>query len=138
MTKPNNLKPIFFICLLIISWIIATLIESSGSSLPLLNKAPHLDKIAHFLAFSGLGLLTCMLAFKLSPIPAIPLLSPPLLMVTLFGIIDEAFQMLIPGRQADLLDLLADICGALFAIFLANLMASLMRANKPVKRICIK
>ena len=133
MTKPNNLKPIFFLCLLIISWIVATLIESSGSPLPLLGEAPHLDKVAHFLAFSGLGLLACALAFKLSPTPAIPLLSIPLLLVTLFGIIDEAFQMLIPGRQADLLDLLADICGALFAIFLANLIARLMRTNKPVK-----
>ena len=135
MSKSNNLKPIFFLCLLIIGWVIATLIESSGPSLlPPLNKAPHLDKVAHFLAFSGLGLLACALAFKLSPTPAIPLLSAPLLMVTLFGIIDEAFQMLIPGRQADLLDLLADICGALFAIFLANLIARLIRANKPVKK----
>ncbi len=133
MTKPNNLKPIFFLCLLIIGWIIATLIEASGPPLPLLGEAPHLDKVAHFLAFSGLGLLACALSFRLSPTPTIPLLSVPLLMVTLFGIIDEAFQMLIPGRQADLLDLLADICGALFAIFLANLIARLMRANKAVK-----
>ena len=133
MTPSNNLKPIFFLCLLIIIWIIATLIEASGPPLPLLNKAPHLDKAAHFLAFSGLGLLACALTFKLSPTPAIPLLSIPLLMVTLFGIIDEAFQMLIPGRKADLLDLLADICGALFAIFLANLIARLIRANTPAK-----
>ena len=133
MTQSNNLKTIFFICLLIIGWIVATLIESSGPPLPLLGEVQGLDKVAHFLAFSGLGLLACALAFKLSPTPAIPLLSIPLLMVTLFGIIDEAFQMLIPGRQADLLDLLADICGALFAVFLANLIARLMRTNKPVK-----
>ena len=133
MTQSNNLKPIFFICLLIIGWIVATVIESSGPPLPLLGEVQGLDKVAHFLAFSGLGLLTCALAFKISPTPAIPLLSIPLLMVTLFGIIDEAFQMLIPGRQADLLDLLADICGALFAIFLANLIARLLRTNKPVK-----
>ena len=134
MTKSNNLKPIFFLCLLIIGWIIATLIEASGPPLPLLGEAPGLDKVAHFLAFSGLGLLACALSYRLSPAPTIPLLSAPLLMVTLFGIIDEAFQMLIPGRQADLLDLLADICGALFAIFLANLIARLMRANKDVKK----
>ena len=133
MTQSNNLKPIFFICLLIIGWIVATLIESSGPPLPLLGEVQGLDKVAHFLAFSGLGLLACALAFKLSPTPAIPLLSIPLLMVTLFGIIDEAFQMLIPGRQADLLDLLADICGALFAVFLANVIARLIRTNKPVK-----
>ncbi|MEI6334455.1 MAG: VanZ family protein [Methylococcaceae bacterium] len=133
MTQSNNFKPVFFICLLIIGWIIATLIESSGPPLPLLGEAPHLDKVAHFIAFSGLGLLACALAFKLNPTPTIPLLSAPLLMVTLFGIIDEAFQMLVPGRQADLLDLLADICGALFAVFSANLIARLLRANKPVK-----
>jgi VanZ family protein len=52
--------------------------------------------------------------------------------VTLFGIIEESYQMLIPGRQSDLLDLLADICGALFAIVLANIIAHIMRINNPV------
>ena len=88
-----------------------------------------LDKVAHFLAFFGLGLLVCALSFKLTPRPVIPLFSMPLLIVILSGIIEESYQMLVPGRAASLLDLLADICGALFAIILANRAALLIRAN---------
>jgi VanZ family protein len=60
------------------------------------------------------------------------LFSIPLLIVILSGIIEESYQMLIPGRASDLLDLLADVCGALFAIILANRVAHLMRANNPI------
>jgi VanZ family protein len=133
MTKANgNYKPILLLSLLIASLIAALLIESSGPPLPLLGEVQGLDKLAHFLAFSGLGLLVCALSFKLSPRPAIPLFSIPLLTVTLFGIIDESYQMLIPGRASELLDLLADVCGALFSIILANRIARLKLGNKPI------
>jgi VanZ family protein len=133
MTLSNsNHKPILLLSLLIASWIAALLIESSGPSLPILGEVRHLDKLAHFLAFSCLGLMVCALSFKLNPKPEIPLLSIPLLFVTSFGIIDESYQMLIPGRASELLDLLADVCGALFAIILANRVARLMRANNPI------
>jgi VanZ family protein len=133
MTKSNNnYKPILVLGLLIVGLMVTLLIESSGPPLPLLGEVNHLDKLAHFLAFSCLGLLVCALFFKLRPTTAIPLLSIPLLIVTLFGIIEESYQMLIPGRQSELLDLLADICGALFAIVLANIIAHIMRINSPV------
>ncbi len=130
MSKSNtNRKPTLFLSLLIIGLMASLLIESSGPPLAIMGQIQHLDKLAHFLAFSGLGLLVCALAFIINPVPAIPLFSIPLLVVGLFGIIEESFQMLIPGRQSDLFDLLADICGALFAIMLANLIARLMRTN---------
>ena len=130
MTKLNcNHKPAILLSLLIVGWMATLLIESSAPSLPILGEVQGLDKVALFLAFSCLGLLVCALSFKLSPKPAIPLLSIPLLIVTLFGIIEESYQTLIPDRTFDLLDLLADICGALFAIILANRVARLMRVN---------
>ena len=133
MTKSNsNPKPIIFLSLLISGWITTLLIESSQPPLPLLGEVYGLDKVAHFLAFSALGLLVCALSFKLTPRPAIPLFSMPLLIVTLSGIIEESYQMLVPARAASLLDLLADICGALFAIILANRVAHLIRANKQI------
>ena len=133
MTKSNsNHKPTILLGLLIVGWIAALLIESSGPPLPILGEVQGLDKLAHFLAFSCLGLLVCALSFKLSPRPAIPLFSIPLLIVTLFGIIEESYQMLIPGRASELLDLLADVCGALFAIILANRVARLKLGNKPI------
>lgn len=49
-----------------------------------------------------------------------PLFSMPLAIVIVSGIIEESYQMFIPGRTASLLDLLADICGAVFAILIAN------------------
>ncbi len=128
----TNHKATLFLSLLIISLMVTLLIESSGPPLPILGEIHHLDKLAHFLAFSCLGLLVCALSFKLNPAPAIPLLSIPLLIVTLFGIIDESYQILIPGRQFDLLDLLADVCGTLFAIVLANFIARLKLGNRPI------
>ena len=131
-TSNSNPKPIIFLSLLISGWITTLLIESSQPPLPLLGEVYGLDKVAHFLAFSVLGLLVCALSFKLTPRPAIPLFSMPLLIVTLSGIIEESYQMLVPARAASLLDLLADICGALFAIILANRVAHLIRANKQI------
>ncbi len=131
MSKSNtNRIPALFLSLLIIGLMISLLIESSGPPLAIMGQIQHLDKLAHFLAFSGLGLLVCALAFTLNPVPAIPLLSMPLLIVGLFGILEESFQMLIPGRQFDLLDLLADISGAIFAITIANLIIHMIRTNK--------
>jgi len=133
MTISNsNHKPAILLSLIIVGWIATLLIESSQPPLQILGEVQGLDKVAHFLAFSGLGLLICALSFKLSPRPAIPLFSIPLLIVTLFGIIEESFQMLVPGRIASLMDLLADICGALFAIILANRVAHLIRANNRI------
>jgi VanZ family protein len=127
----SNRKQTILLSLLIVGWITALLIESSQPPLPILGEVQGLDKVAHFLAFSGLGLLVCALSFKLTPNPVIPLFSMPLLIVTLFGIIEESYQMLVPGRAASLLDLLADICGALFAIILAHRAALLIRTNNP-------
>ncbi len=119
-----------FLSLLIVGWVAALLMESSQPPLPILGAVHGLDKVAHFLAFSGLGLLLCVLSFKLNPRPVIPLFSMPLLIVTLSGIIEESYQRLIPGRAASLQDLLADICGAVFAIILANRIAHLTRTSK--------
>jgi len=131
MTKStSNHKPTILLILLIVGWIATLLIESSQPPLPILGEVHGLDKAVHFLAFGGLGLLVCTLSFKLRPKPAIPLLSFPLLIVTLFGVIEESYQVLVPGRTADLLDLLADVSGALFAIILANRVAHLIRPNK--------
>ena len=133
MTKSNSKhKTSILFSLLILGWIVILLIESTGPPLPILGEVQGLDKVAHFLAFSGLGLLVCALSFKLSPRPAIPLFSIPFLIVTLFGIIEESYQLFVPGRATDLMDLLADICGALFAIILANRVAHLIRANKQI------
>jgi VanZ family protein len=124
-----------FLSLLIVGWVAALLMESSQPPLPILGAVHGLDKVAHFLAFSGLGLLVCGLSFTLKPRPVIPLFSMPLVIVTFSGIIEESYQRLVPGRASSLPDLLADIGGAIFAILLANRIAVLIRINKRTSSI---
>ncbi len=106
--------------ILILSLMTALLVESSQPPLPLLGKVNNLDKVAHFSAFSCLSLLICALFLKVSSKEKIPLFSAPLIITTIFGIIDESFQTVIPSRSSSLYDLLADVLGAIFAILIAN------------------
>jgi hypothetical protein len=132
MTPPaavNNTPIITLLLMLMIGgWIAILFIESSQPPAAFMAKVPGLDKIAHFLAFGILGLLICAVSFRLNPRPTIPLFSLPLAVVALSGIIEESYQLFIPGRTASLPDLLADVCGAIFSIVLANRMARLSRA----------
>jgi VanZ family protein len=106
----------------------ALLIESSQPPLPLLGELEGLDKLAHFLAFNVLGLLVFALSFKLNPKLSIPFFSMPFLIVTLSGVIEESYQMFVPGRAASILDFLADVLGAMCAILIANRLALLIRS----------
>lgn len=117
---------IVFLLLAIGGWIGLLFIESSQPPAEIIGRVPGLDKLAHFLAFSILGLLVCALSFKLSAKPAIPFFSLPLIVVVFSGIIEESYQLFIPGRTASLPDLLADIIGAVFAIALANRLAKFL------------
>ncbi|MDD2801314.1 MAG: VanZ family protein [Methylobacter sp.] len=132
MAKLNNHKTAI-LALLIIGWISALFIESSQPPLLILGEIKGLDKVAHFLAFTVLGLLICALSFKLHPRPTIQLFSMPLLIVIVIGILEESYQMLTPGRASELMDLLADACGALFAILLANGIARIMRTKNLIR-----
>lgn len=130
MTTPasvNNTRIIALLMAMIGGWIAILFIESSQPPAAFMAKVPGLDKIAHFLAFGILGLLVCAVSFRLKSRPAIPLFSMPLAIVALSGIIEESYQLFIPGRTASLPDLLADVCGAIFAIVLANRIAQLSR-----------
>ncbi len=122
----ENHKTTLLLSLIITGFIAILFIESSQPPLALLGEH-NLDKVAHFLAFTCLTFLICSLSFKLQPKLAIRLFSWPLLIAILIGITEESYQLQVPGRSADPLDLLADICGALFAILLANYIARLCR-----------
>jgi O-antigen/teichoic acid export membrane protein len=113
-------KRIVLLGLLSAGWITALFYESSEPSLPILGQIYGLDKAAHFAAFNILGLLFCALSLHLFPRPAIPLLSLPLVLTALIGGIEEGYQLFVPGRSPSLPDLLADIGGAIAAIFSAN------------------
>lgn len=127
----NRIQTVF-LSFLIIGFLTALLIESSQPPLTLLGEYEGLDKVAHFLAFSMLGLFACALSFKLNPKLSIPLFSMPFLIVTLTGVIEESYQMFIPGRAASFFDLLADVLGAVCAILIANRVAHFIRSKNRI------
>ncbi len=129
---PNSANNTWINALLVLmigGWIAMLFIESSQPPAEIMGKVPGLDKIAHFVAYSILGLLVCALSFRLRYKPNIPLLSMPLLFVSLVGIAEESYQHFVPGRTASLPDILSDICGAIFSIVLANRLALLSRTH---------
>ncbi len=118
------------LCAAILTWVTLLLAESSGPPAQIMGLFVNFDKIAHFSAYSVLGLLVCALYFQISPRLALPLLSAPLFISILVGGSEELYQMTVPGRQASLYDLLADSCGAAFSIILANRIAKLSRQHE--------
>jgi VanZ family protein len=97
--------PVAAYCLLIF-------LLSSASDLPDLPRG-FSDKLAHVMLYSGLGFLVAR-----AVVGGVGLRFPGwIIMVTvvlsvLYGVSDEAHQLLVPRRQFDLLDLAADAVGA--------------------------
>ena len=98
----------FLAALAVIFWL------SSMSQVPGANY--FWDKIEHALGYAALGILA-LRAFHGGFTPA--RLGPTLLAgltVVLWGISDEFHQSFVPGRDASVLDLLADTVGFLLAV----------------------
>ncbi|HIJ91194.1 MAG: VanZ family protein [Desulfobulbaceae bacterium] len=119
-TPKNNTRAIILLSFMIIGWVGILFAESTRPPAEVVGLIPQLDKVAHFAAFSVLGLLVCGLSLKVRPRPSIPLFSLPLLVVSLCGVLEECLQLFVPGRMASIPDLLADMAGAIFAILLVN------------------
>jgi len=82
---------------------------------------PYLDKIAHAAAF---GLLTLLLLRYLRSIGFANgwrILLGVGLTITAMGVLDEWVQSSVPGRTASPMDVLADVAGAGFSVFLCFL-----------------
>jgi VanZ family protein len=76
------------------------------------------DKLYHFIIYFVFGVLL-MRAFTQARYDSlIPALKKSAMIGVVFAVFDELHQLLIPGRQGDVLDAIADICGILGSIFL--------------------
>ncbi|WKJ90119.1 VanZ family protein [Methylomonas montana] len=117
--KGNRKLAMLFI-LLSIGWIGILFAESSQPPAKIMGEVSGLDKLAHFVAFGVLAFFLCAVAFCVNDKPAVPLFSMPLLVSALSGILEEGYQMTVPGRAGSLLDLTADLSGAAFVILLVN------------------
>ncbi|CAD6872628.1 hypothetical protein [Methylomonas fluvii] len=78
-----------------------------------MGQVSGLDKVAHFLAFGVLALLVFGASFNLRLGRYLPGFLMPLLIVTIIGVTDELYQLSNPSRAFELLDLAADISGAI-------------------------
>ena len=91
---------------------------------------PHFDKVLHFTEFAGFALLVFRALWMggqgLSPQAA---LVATLVVSALYGVSDELHQMLVPNRQADPGDLVADLLGASCGAGLFRLLA--LRKSRP-------
>ena len=112
---------VFIVYFLIIGLIIILAYLDKLSNSP--GERYYFDKIMHFILF---GLLAYLLHRTLNrktygPIPVGPLL------IVIFCIFDEVFQVLSSNRTSDIYDLIADLLGILFFIGLDWLIIYLKR-----------
>jgi len=109
--------PIIIYCVLIF-------IQSSYPSIESVPKLPHMDKVLHFVGYALLGALF-LRAFKTSRIKNNLkfMLILSILLSSLYGISDEIHQYLIPYRDADLMDVLADTLGGIMGVYIYQAVA---------------
>jgi len=106
---------------------------SSRSQLepPDIPLPPHADKLVHFALYAILAWLSYRPAQVIcgNKIDAAFL---AVLFCAVYGVTDEFHQMHVPGRTADLMDWLADICGATAAMIWSTCIQSRVWI-KPIK-----
>ena len=110
--------PIILYCLLIF-------IQSSYPSIKNAPELPYLDKVLHFVAYALLGILF-LRAFKTSRIKnnVNLMLILSVLLSFLYGISDEIHQYFVPYRSAELMDVLADMLGAIIGVYIYQAIAA--------------
>ncbi len=104
--------------LLALGWMSLLFYLSSQPYLDVPSLVPDQDKFMHFGAYGVLG---ALILGALRPTPtgygrAQALLASAV--ASLYGVSDEIHQLFVPGRDADVLDWLADTSGALMATLL--------------------
>jgi VanZ family protein len=90
-------------------------LSSSPAEAPAL-LFPHQDKVFHAVLYGGLtALISAGMWRAPRSYPAGLHFWVPVVFATLYGLSDEIHQRFVPGRTFDLLDLAADVAGALLA-----------------------
>ena len=114
--------PILIYCLLIF-------IQSSHPSTERI-PGPYIDKMLHFAAYALLGALF-LRAFKTTRIKnnlkLVLILS--ILLSSLYGISDEIHQHFVPYRDADLMDVLANMLGGIMGVYIYQSIARKISAG---------
>ncbi|MDP2647135.1 MAG: VanZ family protein [Desulfobacterales bacterium] len=126
------MKNFFFYWLPVLLYSSLIYILSSRSSIPLIPPWPLVDKVLHFGAYVILGALFSR-AFQttLLKTPRRNIVFLSIFFSSLYGLSDEIHQYFVPYRDADIMDVAADIagsvCGALGYESLDRILKSLCR-----------
>lgn len=120
---------------LAVYWIILFVMTSLPTSISISVGVG--DKIEHFGAY---GLLSVFLFLALKFQNKYSLLTDypatfTVLIASLYGIIDEFHQLLIPGRSAEFFDWLADFSGSILAVIILQILFYKFEAKKEQKKI---
>jgi VanZ family protein len=114
-----RLKSFLFYWLPLILYCLFIYIQSDYPSPESLPSFEFSDKLLHFAAYAVMGVLFYR-AYQTLPLKnnmqLLMLLS--MISASLYGISDEIHQSFVPYRDADLFDVVADILGAVCAVYL--------------------
>lgn len=120
---------------LIIYWVIIFILTSLPNDIAInLNVS---DKIEHFGAY---GVLSFMLFFTLSFQKKVLLFKEfpatfTLVLASLYGMVDELHQLLVPGRMADIKDWTGDFLGSLIAVVIAKIILNTLKNYEQKKTV---
>jgi VanZ family protein len=117
-------------CLLLaLAWaaLIWYLSDQPGLDIP--QAVPMQDKLLHLVAYGVLGFLA--MGTRRLPLDALPAGTywKVCLLCALYGILDEYHQSFVPGRDATVYDVYADVMGALLGAWLFTALPRAVRAG---------
>ncbi|MBN1932636.1 MAG: VanZ family protein [Desulfobacterales bacterium] len=116
MTKKYKVFLFYWLPLLVFCFLIY--FQSSHPAPGSIPHIPHIDKLLHFAAYFILGILFFRAFITLPIRNRIHLLILfGILSSSLYGLSDEIHQYYVPSRDADLLDLSADILGSICGVY---------------------
>ncbi len=115
----SNLIKFFRYWFPLIIYCILIFLQSSFPSIESIPELPYTDKLLHFFAYAVLGALflraykTLQIRNNLKLLIILSVLSS-----SLYGISDEIHQYFVPSRSFEYVDILADVLGSLFGVFI--------------------
>ena len=119
-----------------IAWALLIFILSSMPDVPVPKLKIELeDKILHVIAYTVLGYLTARALFYQARFPGWreKLLFIAISLGIFYGLSDEIHQYFVPGRVADVADLIADGIGVILGVMVFRYRASLLRVIPVIK-----
>jgi len=127
----GNLIKFFRYWFPLITYCILIFLQSSFPSIESVPELPYSDKLLHFFAYAVLGALflraykTLRIRNNLKLLIILSMLSS-----SLYGISDEIHQHFIPYRNFEYFDILADVLGSLFGVFIYELIMEKLIDNR--------